>query len=98
MSLTLTLGALGLFAQPTGFGGFQMPKVDVRCSQKIADVDYAGDGEVYHKLDIYLPKVEKDAYPVVVHAADILWTVLGVGAVGFLISLLSAPRPSVCER
>ena len=29
MSLTLTLGALGLFAQPTGFGGFQMPKVDV---------------------------------------------------------------------
>ena len=42
MSLTLTLGALGLFAQPTGFGGFQMPKVDVRCSQKIADVDYAG--------------------------------------------------------
>ena len=34
------------------------------------------------------------AYPVVVHAADILWTVLGVGAVGFLISLLSAPASS----
>jgi len=32
------------------------------------------------------------AYPVVLRAADILWTVLGVGAVGFLISLLSAPR------
>ncbi len=33
------------------------------------------------------------AYPVELHAADILWTVLGVGAVGFLISLLSAPAP-----
>ncbi len=32
------------------------------------------------------------AYPVVLRATDILWTVLGVGAVGFLISLLSAPR------
>ena len=32
------------------------------------------------------------SYPVVLRAADILWTVLGVGAVGFLISLLSAPR------
>ncbi len=73
MSLALTLGALGLFAQPTGFGGFQMPKVDVRCSQKIADVDYAGDGEVYHKLDIYLPKVEKASYPVVVHIYGSAW-------------------------
>ena len=69
----ITLGALGLFAQPTGFGGFQMPKVDVRCSQKIADVDYAGDGQVYHKLDIYLPKVEKDTYPVVVHIYGSAW-------------------------
>jgi len=73
MSLAFTLGALGLFAQPTGFGGFQMPKVDVRCSQKIADVDYAGDGEVFHKLDIYLPKVEKASYPVVVHIYGSAW-------------------------
>jgi len=73
MSLTFTLGALGLFAQPTGFGGFQMPKVDVRCSQKIADVDYAGDGQVYHKLDIYLPKVEKATYPVVIHIYGSAW-------------------------
>jgi hypothetical protein len=47
------MAAFNLSAQPTGFGGFQMPKVDVRCSEKVADVDYAGDGEVYHKLDIY---------------------------------------------
>ena len=73
LSLTCTLGALGLFAQPTGFGGFQMPKVDVHCSQKIADVDYAGDGQVYHKLDIYIPQVKKDTYPVVVHIYGSAW-------------------------
>ena len=73
LTLSFTLGALGLFAQPTGFGGFQMPKVDVRCSQKIADVDYAGDGQVYHKLDIYLPKEVKASYPVVVHIYGSAW-------------------------
>ena len=73
LSLTFAFGALCLSAQPGGFGGFQMPQVDVRCSQKIADVDYAGDGEVYHKLDIYLPKVEKEAYPVVVHIYGSAW-------------------------
>ena len=31
------------------------------------------------------------AYPVVLQVSDIVWTVLGVGAVGFLISLLAAP-------
>jgi len=67
------LGSLGLSAQPGGFGGFQMPKVDVHCSQKFADIDYAGDGEVYHKLDIYLPKEEKEAYPVVVHIYGSAW-------------------------
>ena len=35
------------------------------------------------------------AYPVVLRAADILWTVLGVGAIGILISLLAAPRNEV---
>ena len=34
------------------------------------------------------------AYPVVLQPADILWTTLGVSAVGFVISLLAAPRPS----
>lgn len=33
------------------------------------------------------------AYPVVLQPADILWTALGVAAVGFAISLLAAPRP-----
>ena len=34
------------------------------------------------------------AYPVVLQLSDILWTVIGVGAVGFLISLLAAPAPN----
>ena len=35
------------------------------------------------------------AYPVVLQPTDILWTALGVSAVGFAISLLAAPRRSV---
>lgn len=34
------------------------------------------------------------AYPVVLQAADIFWTATGVAAIGFLISLLAAPRQS----
>ena len=102
MSLTLALGALGLFAQPAGFGGFQMPKVDVRCSQKVADVDYAGDGQVYHKLDIYLPKVEKDAYPVVVHIYGSAWfsnNSKGMADLGTIVNaLLDAGYAVVCPN
>ena len=37
-------GALSLWGQPAGgFGGFQMPQVDVHCSEKFADIDYGGD-------------------------------------------------------
>ena len=35
------------------------------------------------------------AYPVVLQPADILWTALGVAAVGFAVSLLAAPHRSV---
>ena len=101
MSLTLTLGALGLFAQPTGFGGFQMPKVDVHCSQKIADVDYAGDGQIYHKLDIYLPKVEKDTYPVVVHIYGSAWfsnNSKGMADLGTIVNALLDAATPWCAR
>ena len=65
---------LSLNAQPPGgFGGFQMPQVEVRCSEKFADIDYAGDDQVYHKLDIYIPKVEKPSYPVVIHIYGSAW-------------------------
>lgn len=36
-------------------------------SQKFSDVNYVGDGQGYHNLDIYLPKATKAAYPVVIH-------------------------------
>ncbi len=36
-------------------------------SQKWADVNFVGDGKVYHNMDIYLPKAAKTNYPVVVH-------------------------------
>lgn len=72
--LFLLLCSYALQAQPAGgFGGWQMPKIDVRCSEKFADVDYVGDDQVYHKLDVYLPKVEKESYPVVIHIYGSAW-------------------------
>ena len=65
---------LALQAQPAGgFGGWQMPQIDVHCSEKFADLDYVGDDQVYHKLDIYLPKVEKESYPVAIHVYGSAW-------------------------
>ena len=57
LAASTLLCALALNAQPQGgFGGWQMPKIDVHCSEKFTDLDYVGDGHVGHKLDIYLPK------------------------------------------
>ena len=50
-----------------------MPQIDVHCSEKFVDLDYVGDDQVYHKLDIYLPKVEKESYPVVIHIYGSAW-------------------------
>ena len=43
--------------------------------EKFADVDYVGDGKVYHKLDIYLPAEEKESYPVAIHVYGSAWSV-----------------------
>lgn len=37
------------------------------------DVNYAGDSMVYHRMDIYLPKVEKASYPVVISIYGSAW-------------------------
>ncbi len=37
------------------------------------DVDYVGDSLVYHRLDIYLPKVVKEKYPVIVVIYGSAW-------------------------
>lgn len=42
-------------------------------SQKFSDVNYAGDNESYHTMDIYLPDTPADKYPVVVHIYGSAW-------------------------
>ena len=74
LTAALLLCTVALYAQPQGgFGGWQMPEIDVHCSEKFVDLDYVGDDQVYHKLDIYLPKVEKESYPVVIHIYGSAW-------------------------
>ena len=49
-------------AQPAGgFGGVQVQS-SLETSQVWKDVNYVGDGNVYHTCDIYLPKQQKKAY------------------------------------
>ena len=100
--MILCFSFLGLGAQPVGFGGFQMPKVDVHCSEKFADIDYAGDGEVFHRMDIYLPQVEKDIYPVVVHIYGSAWysnNSKGMADLGTIVNaLLDAGYAVVCPN
>ena len=57
-------------AQLAGFS-FRMP--EIQCGQQFKDINYAGDGEVYHNLDIYLPKEVKASYPVVIHIYGSAW-------------------------
>lgn len=55
------------------FGGWQMPEAKLEYSQKFENVNYAGDAQVCHNMDIYLPKKVKDSYPVVVHIYGSAW-------------------------
>lgn len=66
---------LPLAAQPggAGFGGWQMPQIKMDYSEKFSDINYADDNEVYHNLDIYLPKEVKKSYPVVIHIYGSAW-------------------------
>lgn len=57
---------------PSGFGGVQQ-QIELQTSQVWRDVNYADDGQAYHTCDIYLPKVEKKSYPVVVHVYGSAW-------------------------
>ncbi|MCR6637549.1 MAG: alpha/beta hydrolase fold domain-containing protein [Sporocytophaga sp.] len=42
-------------------------------SQKWSNINYVGDNQGFHNLDIYLPKVVKDKYPVVVYIYGSAW-------------------------
>ena len=90
-------------AQPAGgFGGFQAPQIKLETSQEWKDVNYAGDDQVYHTCDIYLPKVEKEAYPVVIHIYGSAWfnnNGKGLADLGTIVkSLLDAGYAVVCPN
>lgn len=57
-------------AQLAGFN-FKMPTLE--CGKQFTDVNYAGDGQVYHNMDIYLPKEQKASYPVFIHIYGSAW-------------------------
>ncbi|MDE3057419.1 MAG: prolyl oligopeptidase family serine peptidase [Bacteroidota bacterium] len=42
-------------------------------SKSWKDLDYAGDSMVYHRLDIYLPEIEKPTYPAVIEIYGSAW-------------------------
>ena len=107
---SLALGAImtsaaSLMAQPGGgfggFGGFQQ-QTKLETSQEWKDVNYAGDEQAYHTCDIYLPKVEKDSYPVVVHIYGSAWfsnNSKGAADLGTIVSaLLNAGYAVVCPN
>ena len=51
--------------------------------QHWSDVDYAGDKQVFHQMDIHLPSIEKDRYPVVVVIYGSAWFSNNMKQMGF---------------
>ena len=76
-SIILALfAATTAWAQPQGgfgFGGQQLSAEQMHYSQKFSDLNYAGDDQAYHTLDIYLPEKKAEKYPVVVHIYGSAW-------------------------
>lgn len=73
MAMSMALACTGSYAQFFGFGGQQINVDDIGSKEKIADVNYVGDNEAYHTLDIYLPKKEAESYPVMIHIYGSAW-------------------------
>ena len=102
----LFMGPAMLMAQPGGgfggFGGFQMPQTNLATSQEWKDVNYAGDDQAYHTCDIYLPKVDKESYPVVIHIYGSAWfsnNSKGAADLGTIVkALLDAGYAVVCPN
>jgi acetyl esterase/lipase len=101
-SIMLCMASL-VMAQPAGgFGGFQVPQVKLETSQEWKDVNYAGDDQVFHTCDIYLPKQEKASYPVVIHIYGSAWfnnNGKGAADLGTIVkALLEAGYAVVCPN
>ena len=94
-----------MMAQPGGgfggFGGFQQ-QIKLETSKEWKDVNYVGDDQAYHTCDIYLPKVEKESYPVVVHIYGSAWfsnNSKGAADLGTIVkALLDAGYAVVCPN
>lgn len=56
------------------FGGFGNGGGDLSSYTSKKDVDYVGDRQVYHSMDIYYPKEAKDSYPVIIHIYGSAWS------------------------
>ncbi len=97
----LLFSALNANAQ-FGFGGQQIKVEDMHCSQKIADINYADDGQAFHTMDIYLPDTKADKYPVVVHIYGSAWmsnNSKGAADLGTIVTaLLKAGYAVVCPN
>lgn len=104
LSFLLPCIALTSMAQQPegGFGGFQKREIKLETSQQWKDVDYVGDGQVYHKCDIYLPKQPKKKYPVVIHIYGSAWfnnNGKGAADLGTIVNaLLNAGYAVVCPN
>ena len=103
LSIILSCCAIFVMAQPQGgFGGFQIPQVNLETSQSWKDVNYAGDDQAYHTCDIYLPKQEKASYPVVIHVYGSAWfsnSSKGMADLGTIVkALLEAGYAVVCPN
>ena len=68
----LALMSLNANAQ-FGFGGQQIEAKDMHCSEKFADLNYAGDELSQHTLDVYRPEKKTDKYPVIVPIYGSAW-------------------------
>jgi len=74
LTVSLILTGTLCAAQPAGgFGGFQQDLSKLHFSEKFTDIDYVGDGQEYHRLDIYLPEKVQESYPVVIHIYGSAW-------------------------
>ena len=102
LSVMMLCLATAATAQPQGgFGGFQK-EVKLETSQQWKDVNYASDDQAYHTCDIYLPKVEKERYPVVIHIYGSAWfsnNSKGAADLGTIVkTLLDAGYAVVCPN
>lgn len=100
-SMAASVMILSVSAQ-FGFGGQQIKIEDMHSSQKFADVNYAGDNEPYHTMDIYLPDTPAEKYPVVVHVYGSAWfgnNGKGMADLGTIVpALLKAGYAVVCPN